>query len=157
MTSYFNINYSALTNEQALNELKKQNRQQATKLHPDAGGNEEEFKVMYKEFETLFNKIKNQYNKVVRETQQGHEKTETPEVYADIINALIRYDDLIIELCGTWIWISGNTKEHKEVLKANKCRWAKNKEMWYFRLEEYASHNRRTSTMDDIRARYASL
>jgi hypothetical protein len=38
---------------------------------------------------------------------------------------------LEVVLCGSWLWVSGNTKEHKEELKELGLRWAPNKEKWY--------------------------
>ena len=35
-----------------------------------------------------------------------------------IIEQLLNYPDMLIEVCGSWIWVSGNTKEHKDILKA---------------------------------------
>ena len=50
--------------------------------------------------------------------------------YFNIIEVLIHLDGIIIEQCGSWLWLSGNTKEHTKVLKAAGCRLARKKKMW---------------------------
>ena len=72
-----------------------------------------------------------------------------------VINALSD-TDLILELCGSWLWISGPTKAHKELLKTLKCKWAPKKKLWYYRPEDYRSRARKQYDMDDIRARHGS-
>ncbi|MFQ7785336.1 MAG: hypothetical protein ACLRHO_04850 [Ruminococcus sp.] len=37
--------------------------------------------------------------------------------FINIINVLTSLSDIEAEICGTWIWVSGNTKAHKEMLK----------------------------------------
>lgn len=52
------------------------------------------------------------------------ETTETPQEFINIINVLTSLSDIEVEICGTWLWVSGNTKAHKEVLKELKFRYA---------------------------------
>ena len=40
------------------------------------------------------------------------------EQIGEIKDALRGFGGLVWEVCGTWLWASGNTKEHKEVLKS---------------------------------------
>jgi hypothetical protein len=46
--------------------------------------------------------------------------------------SLANLKDLTIVRCGSWLWVSGNTREHREVLKAAGFRWAPQKGKWYF-------------------------
>jgi len=39
---------------------------------------------------------------------------------------------LVIELKGSWIWISGNTFDNKEILKSLKFRFNRELSMWYW-------------------------
>lgn len=72
------------------------------------------------------------------------------------LNAIISFD-LKIEICGAWIWISGNTKNYKDNLKAAGYKWAPKKLAWYFRPAEYKSRGRSASwAMDKIRESYGS-
>ena len=74
-----------------------------------------------------------------------------------IIAALLKLDGLEIELCGRWLWIGGNTKEHKEALKAAGCRWSSTKKLWSWHFaEEGQRWHKGTKTMTEIRSKYGS-
>ena len=62
--------------------------------------------------------------------------------------------DLDCEICGSWLWISGDTKPHKERLKELGCRWSKRKQKWYKRGA--GGFNKRPWTMEAIRAEHGS-
>ena len=63
---------------------------------------------------------------------------------------------LTIELCGTWIWVSGDTKPHKELFKFAGFKWAPKKCMWYYHSGERKSFSRGKYSIDDIRAMHGS-
>lgn len=50
----------------------------------------------------------------------------------DAMNAVIDLDGVNVKVCGAWAWLFGNTKEHKEAIKAAGFRWANKKAAWYF-------------------------
>ena len=61
------------------------------------------------------------------------------------------------ELCGSWVWCSGETKKHKEALKGAGFHWSQNKKKWYWHHEEPGRKWRRGNTsMADIRRKYGS-
>jgi hypothetical protein len=61
---------------------------------------------------------------------------------------------LEVELCGLWVWVSGDTKSHKEELKAAGFKWSPNKSAWYY--PGVPSFNRTPRSMEDIRSMYGS-
>jgi len=64
---------------------------------------------------------------------------------------------LDIEVCGTWVWVTGNTKPHKDILKAANFKWAHKKAAWYFRPEgQKARRHHKSWSMDKIRESYGS-
>ncbi len=63
---------------------------------------------------------------------------------------------LDIEVCGAWIWVSGDTKTHKEILKENGFKWAPKKMRWYYRPNDYKSRAQGTWSMNKIREIYGS-
>ena len=76
----------------------------------------------------------------------------------DALNAVINCAGVVIEICGAWVWLSGNTKERKDAIKAAGYKWSPNKSMWYFRPDDYAGYSRKGGTpMDDIRTKYGSV
>lgn len=137
-----------------LDELKKAYRAATLANHPDRGGDVEAMKRVNLNYEEAFNYLKSAHNAAADE---AHQTTETPEEFRAILEALLKLDGLTIELCGSWLWISGDTFTHKDALKAAGCRWSNNKKMWYWRHEEDGHKWRRgKSTMADIRAKYGS-
>lgn len=72
------------------------------------------------------------------------------------LNAIISLG-LTIEVCGAWIWVSGDTRPHKEALKAAGYRWAPKKEMWHWRPADSKSWSRGKYSMDEIRSKHGSI
>lgn len=64
-----------------------------------------------------------------------------------------------IEVCGAWLWVSGETKPYSKQLGKNGIGlfWASKKKMWYFRPEDWKSSSRGNLTMDEIREKHGSI
>jgi len=138
-------------NCQTIEELKKQYRELIKKNHPDLGGNGENMKQINLEYETEFSRIKagmDQKKASIYDVNDG---------YREVILKLLHIDGINIELCGSWLWISGDTKRNKEELKKAGCFWARKKLEWYWRPAEYKSSNRKSRSMDWIRNQYGSV
>lgn len=138
-------------------ELKKAYRAWAKKLHPDLGGNAEEFKVMQAEYERMWERLKNVHKTAEGKTYTAKaETTETPQEFINIINFLIRLEGVNVEICGSWIWASGNTMTHKDTLKTLGFKWAYKKRAWYYHTEPYRKKSHRELTLDEIRDMFGS-
>lgn len=143
-----------------LDELKAQYRRLAMKYHPDCGGDEETMKAINNEHDELFEVLKRSHNKKAEEDTTGktHATTETPEEFRTIIEFLLKLGEgVVVELCGSWLWISGETKPHKEALKSVGCKWSSNKKAWYWHhKEDGVGWTRRKNSMAYIRNKYGS-
>lgn len=64
-------------------------------------------------------------------------------------------DDVTVELVGTWIWIYGNTKPHKEAFKKLDCRWHSKRGKWYWRRFTYR-RSYSGASFDTLRHMYGS-
>ena len=76
------------------------------------------------------------------------------EMRVIILSILNISPDLDVEITGLWVWVSGDTKPHKDALKNLGLRWASKKKKWYF--AGVPSSGRGQWSMSDIRARYGS-
>lgn len=145
------------SNPKSLEELKKQYKKLACKHHPDiTGGSEKDMKEINAEYDILFASLKNVHVNMKGETYTSEETTETPDEFKDVINALVNLPGIKIEIIGNWIWITGNTYPHRQVLKELKFRFSKSKTAWYFHTADYRKNNNKTFTMDQIRDLFGS-
>lgn len=137
-----------------LDELKKEYRRLAMIHHPDHGGDTATMQAINGEYSEAFARLKDQHNAAADE---AHQTTETPEEFITIISQLLRFPGLIVELCGSWLWITGETYAIKDQLKAAGCRWSSSKKAWYWHHpEEGHRWHKGTATMSDIRTKYGS-
>lgn len=141
-------------NINTLDALKAEYRRLVLKYHPDRGGDLETMKQINLAYEAKHEELKHAWNS---SHDEAHQCTEAPEEFRDIIEALLRMPGIEVELCGSWLWLSGNTYEHKDELKALGCKWASAKKMWSWHHAEAGSRfYRGRRTMGEIRTKYGS-
>ena len=140
-----------------LEELKQQYRHLAMLHHPDRGGNDEAMKAINGEYDDLFPRLKD-----VHKTREGktytakQASTETPNQFKDLINILMKMDDITIEIIGCFVWVTGNTKPYKDQLKALHFQWHSKKIAWYLKPEDYRRRSRKVYELDEIREMYGT-
>lgn len=142
-----------------LDELKKAYRAAAMKHHPDRGGDTETMQRINAEYSARFEELKHQQNRAAAEDSTGKTRatSESAGDFIEIINHLLRLDGLEVELCGRWLWIGGETRKHKEALKACGCRWSSTKKLWSWHFaEDGESWSRGRRSMNQIRQKYGS-
>ncbi len=81
--------------------------------------------------------------------------------YASALYSAVAAVDMLhginLELCGAWLWITGETYPHKDVLKGAGFLWSKNKSAWYFRpAVEVKTFRRGSFSLDKIREVHGS-
>lgn len=140
-------------NIQTLEELKKEYHRLVMKHHPDVGGNLEIMQDVNLEYESIFQQVKNKHK-----NKDGEFYTkDTEEVaseFIDLIAELLKLNNINIEIIGSFVWVSGDTKSHKEVLKKLGLRWHGKKQCWYLSPNGYRRFGKNDYSMDEIRSMY---
>ena len=127
-----------------LAQAKKVFREWAKKLHPDKGGDEETFKILNEVYHHILdNEL---YFSSSAKFDTGLEK---------VISKILHFENINIEIIGSWIWVSGETKDIKEALKEIGFKWASKKKMWYFG-EMKKGKRGKEQHIEDIRHKYGS-
>lgn len=141
---------------ETLEELKKLYKKLAMKHHPDMGGSTEVMQEINAEYDRAFKLVQ-----AGRKAKgEKFDEAERPESFREVLSKIINLVDVDIEICGSWIWVGGNTKANKETLKELKFTWAKKKEdysLWFWRSEEEKGHSRSKGLkMEEIRGLHGS-
>jgi curved DNA-binding protein CbpA len=130
-----------------LDAIKSAWRKACSKYHPDKGGSTAMMQAVNEAYETLLN---------AEHIDQPESFTDYGDELNAAINAILDLPGLDIEVCGSWVWVGGDTRTHKDALKAAGYKWASKKKMWNFRPAGFRSFSRGDTTMDDIRTKYGS-
>ena len=137
-------------------EIKTAYRIYAKQLHPDVGGDTATMQEINAQYESA---LKGDY------ARQGFDAEKTAarwdldkEIMQKAQEILKIKAEINLEVCGVWLWITGETKTVKEELKALACRWSPKKLAWYYRREvDGGMHRyRRHLTLEQIRMKYGS-
>lgn len=107
-----------------LQEVKDKYRVLAKENHPDRGGS----------LQTM-QEINGQYAKVINIIANGGKFTTAEaeaeilqaEAYQQAVNKVVNLEGCTLELIGSWLWITGNTKQYCKILNSEpaKFNWAK--------------------------------
>lgn len=142
-----------------IEELKRQYRKLAIKHHPDMGGKLEDMQRVNAEWDVLKKRCYNIHEGMsgdVYTDQTQDAPDDVTERFKDIIEQLIHMEGLEIEICGSFLWVGGNTKPNKDELKGMGFRWASKKRRWFLAPQGWRKKGRRELTMGEIRDSYGS-
>lgn len=109
-----------------LDELKRAYHRLAMENHPDRGGDAEVMKEVNAEYDRAFEHIK-----YVTNLGNPHPVSEVAEDFRRAVELALNCDGVIVELCGSWLWLGGDTYPHRETLKSM-YRWSGSKRKWYW-------------------------
>jgi hypothetical protein len=115
-----------IENPNSLQELKNIYRLLCRRHHPDRGGNTETMQQINWAYEYILKNMDKQENsekaKINNLTEEGQK----------IFEELLLIDNIEILIVGSWLWVSGNTKPHKDKLKELGLYWHTKKQMWAY-------------------------
>lgn len=149
------LNLLNLSDSATQKEIKKAFKVQSLKYHPDRNPAGSQMMIA---INAAYEFLKSLSDPVV--ASNGFNQNDYSEELSRVLNELLDLEGLILEICGNWIWITGDTKPHAKRLGRKEggigCFYASKKRSWYYRPAEYKSSNRKGVDMDSIRATYGS-
>lgn len=118
-------------------------------LHPDKGGDHNAFIRMKREYDYAIVYFKNSAD--CKETTAENE-----QCIQEMIENLCKIRGIEIELCGVWLWITGDTYGSKDRLKELGCMFSSKKKAWYWHENADGKKYRGRCSLEDIRNKYGS-
>ena len=152
-------------NVNTLEELRKQYKELLKKFHPDnPNGSTEATQEVNAEYDKLFKVLKDRHEHNTEQTGDYNKCNydnmkydfSEDEKLREVLQSIIHLSDITIEVCGSWIWISGNTYIHRGELKEHGFKFASKKKQWYWHSEAFRKKGKKTLSMSDIRNYYGS-
>jgi len=128
-----------------INEAKVIYRRLAKILHPDVGGDTESFKIL--------NSV---YTHLIEHKIYFSNDIKIDVELEKIISLILHFENITIELIGSWIWVSNVNYTDKVVISKLKelgFKWASKKKMWHFSFEK-SKNGGKTKSIEDIKNKY---
>ena len=155
--NYFN-------NVRTLEELRRQYKELLKKHHLDnPQGSTAATQEINAEYDRLFRLLKDKHennsdNITHKESEYSKNMYdwENDRSLREVLQKIINFDGIEIEIVGAWIWLSGNTYNYKKELKELGFKWASQKKQWYFHTDIFRKKSHKSLSMDDIRSYYGS-
>ena len=142
--------FSQCTN---LNEVKAAYKKLAREHHPDLGGDTATMQEINKEYAFASAKAIRGENLSAEDTEREILQSES---YREALEKIIHLQGITIELVGYWIWVTGDTKPHRNALKDAGFYFASKKIAWYFRTGEYKVNRGGKKSLEEIRVKYGT-
>ena len=139
-------------------ELKKAYQKLCFKFHPDRGGDTQKMQIINAEYDYLLKVLidseddKNYGEDAYWESRDY--QTEVEKTVKEKLQEVSRLDEIVIETIGVWIWVSGDTKKHKDILKELGFKWNAKHSKWCFMGRK--SSGRGGFTMNQMREKHGS-
>lgn len=123
-------------------------RKACTKFHPDKNPSGTE---MMKAVNLAYEQLK-EFQGELEETSGAN----YGDKMSDALNSILDLDGIEVEVCGSWIWVTGETKTHKQYLKESGFFYAAKKKAWYLKPEGTRKRRGQNWDMDKIRGEHGS-
>ncbi len=116
-------------NLETVEEVLKTYKKLAFQYHPDINHEPDACRIMQE--------INAEYQNAIKALKNGEKlKDSFDEVkvanYPDIINKIINLKGVNIDICGSWVWLTGSTWLYAEQLKALNFHFSRSKKAWYW-------------------------
>lgn len=147
-----------------VNTLRAAYKRLLIKYHPDNNKNDTTgmMQEINAEYDLLFQQLKDTYehsdnykNQTDRQ-KQAYDWEKDKQLRA-IIAALSKFAGLEIELCGTWVYVRGETYPYRKELKVLGMNYNRQKKCWIIHFDDYYKYHKKSVSMSHIRDKYGSV
>jgi hypothetical protein len=137
------------------NEVKSRYRDLAKQHHPDLGGDTAIMQAVNAAYEAA---LKGAYRAAGMKDDEINWRWDMDDEVAGKVREIIKYQGVIVELVGRWVWVTGNTRPIKDILKAAGYYFSGQKCAWYFRrkVDGWRRRNAPRKTLEEIKAQFGS-
>ncbi|MCF2642222.1 J domain-containing protein [Roseburia hominis] len=150
-------------NVETLEELRKQYKELLKQFHPDnPNGSTAATQAINAEYDKLFKVLKDRHESKTADNENGkadfnkkYYDFSEDQALRDMLNKIIGFDGITIEIIGNWIWCFNSFNYRKE-LKELGFKYAGQKKAWYYHTEAFRKKGKKALSMDDIRNYYGS-
>ena len=126
--------------------------------HPDNGGDLETCKAINTEYDYLVGRLpKDETGKTAESTAEARKDFRMDKALREVLNKIIRFDGLNIEIVGLWIWVDGNSYPYKETLKECGFQWSRARKKWHYTPYDRGYYKGQKKSFNDIRDKYGSM
>ena len=138
-------------------QIKSTYRQWAFKLHPDHGGDLEQMKELNLQYERTLKNANGQTS--VDSEGKEHVYRYNESIENELVEILfqllsLKMQDVDLLLIGSWVWVVGDTKPHKDQLKNLKCRWHSQRSCWYYRSAKSRCFSQSSGDLSELAQKY---
>ena len=136
----------------SLSDVKQLYRKLASANHPDKGGSTETMQLI----NTAFSELCKYFE--LNATLDINQETETSHSFDfSFVDTLKTLQGVVTEICGYWVWLSGNTYPHKEIISNLGFKFSGAKKSWYWSPTiDTSKYKRGSKSMKNIRQEFGS-
>lgn len=135
------MRYKYLNREyETIADIKKHFRELAKMYHSDYGGTDEQFRELYSEYEYLIEHFIEKQYKDVRMSA----------MVKALINELMYYDDMELEVVGDWLWVD-TSRNNDKLLKGLGFFWSSKHSKYYYSGDTVKVTKCSSYSMQDMR------
>ena len=147
------------TNQTTPQDIKNQFRKLAFLHHPDRGGSTAIMQVINDQYHAALKHCSgNVYNSNNGKEWKYYYNATRETVIMEMIEKAIILDGTTLELIGSWLWITGDTKQHKTTLKELGFKFSGKKLSWYWHnpKDNWRKKSKKEFQLNDIRTMFGA-
>jgi curved DNA-binding protein CbpA len=131
-------------------DIKSTYRNLAFQYHPDRGGDAEIMKEINRQYQDALKALD---GRTFGEKEYRY-KEDVEQELMEKIQTLLKLTSLDIALIGYWIWVTGDTRNHKERLKAEGLKWHRERKAWYYKPQGWKRSARSRGSFSELACKY---